>query len=189
MSRDAAAASADWIILRTAGRCTLPLVTSLKEDGFDAWAPSYVKTYTVPRANVKRRVTLPLLAGIVFVRAVHLIDMLELAAMPVQPRRGAGLRQAGHSRFAIFHDRERIPTVRDAALDELRVSEKRAVPAKDRPVLPKGSKASVPDGIFGGVHGEVLRSNGNTTDLQLGNFRLKIETFLLNPNGANGGQA
>jgi transcription antitermination factor NusG len=170
-----------WLILRTQGRHTLPLAASLTEDGFEAWTPSDIRRIRVPRANVKRDLRLPLLPRYVFVKALHLIDMLELAAMPEKPRRAGG-RKPAHREFSVFRHAGRIPVIADEDLAPLRDKERSAAAAPIAPSFNVGQRVLVPTGSFGGMSGTVVRSNGRETLVCFGTrARVRISTFILEP--------
>lgn len=170
----------DWIILRTSGRVTLKLVRTLCEDGIVAWAPSFIHRIRVPRFNVRREVTVALLPGWVFARATHLYDLLELARMDERPRRGAGGREPAHGKFSVFRDGDRIPAIADATLEDLRTSERRVLPARQRATFKPGDQVRAPSGSFEGMTGRVVMSRGNLTEVDFGGLiRVKISTFIL----------
>lgn len=167
----------DWLILRTAGRSTLPLAASLGRDGFEAWAPARRMKIRKPRWNVHRDVCVPLMASFVFARTHHLVDLINLAERP----------KAGHPDFSVFHYFGRIPLVSDRDLEPLRTLE-RAGPTPDemQNLYRKGEKVSVANGIFGGMAGVVERSDGTFTLVRFGSrMRVKISTFILQPIMAN----
>lgn len=172
----------DWIILRTAPRCTLSLARSLAEDGFEAWTPVETKTVTKPRFNVRREVRLPLLAGFVFARSSHLLDLLSLASLPHRPRRGFGGRQPAHESFSVFHAQDRIPAIADVDLEPLRSEETRAIPRRKRKVYARGERVRVPEGSFAGMTGVVEEADGRFAFVSFGGaLRFKIASFLLRP--------
>lgn len=176
-----------WIILRTKGRHTLSLAKSLAEDGYEVWTPSRTRNIVIPKANARREVTLPLLASFVFARSSHLIDLLQLAELPVKPRRGAGLRQAAHSDFSVFHDHDgrRIPIVSDRELENLRALEaKLAIPIRKKKAraYAKGEHVRIDEGSFAGMTGVVKESNRGTAEVCFGGrYTVKISAFLLKP--------
>lgn len=171
-----------WCILRCQGRATLRLAETLAKDGFEVWAPKETRRIRIPRANVRREAVLPLMPSYVFARAHHLVDLLELAAMPVKPRRGAG---PAHDGFTVMRWQERIPMVSDASLNGLRSLEAKRTPRKkaERSFTPGLSvRVKVEGGSFAGMRGKVERSDIGTT-LVLFDSRLtvKISTSLLEP--------
>jgi hypothetical protein len=171
-----------WIILRTQGRHTITLAESLAEDGYRVWTPAMSRRLRVPKMNVKRDVTLPLMPSYVFARGEHLIDLLELAAMPERPRRAGG-RKAAHRDFGIFRHAGRIPVIADADLGPLRDEERRgAASALVHREFDVGQRVRVPGGSFGGMAGTVVRSNGRETVVCFGTrARVRISTFILEP--------
>jgi hypothetical protein len=158
-----------WCILRTQGRTTISLAESLAKDGFEIWTPIETRTITVPRANVKRQVRLPIMPTYVFAGFDHLRDLLDLAAMPVRPRRGAGLMDAAHAAFHVMRCFGGIPVVEDHHLASLRRLESKRSPKKRAPyVLPKNVGAKVTEGAFGGMVGRVIRSTPSSTMIDFG---------------------
>jgi len=171
-----------WLILRTSGRSTLPLAASLAEDGFEVWTPAKSVTIRRARWNVRRDVTVPLMAEFVFAREDYLLDLVNMAEMPERPRRGS---HPAHAKFSVFYHFDRIPLVEDAALDPLREAEQDAGTLADLNYFQRGDKVLVPQGIFGGMSGIVERSDGTHTLVRFGSkLRVKISTFILKPNGA-----
>lgn len=147
----------DWIILRVAGRSTLTLASTLGEDGFDVWTPTRKQVIRVPRMNVRREISLPLLPSFVFARSRHLIDLLELANQDEKSRRGPGGQRPAHRDFAVFHFSDRIPMIADADLEPLRIREAELVAKKDRPKFADGAGVRVIRGAFEGLVGRVER--------------------------------
>lgn len=161
-----------WIILRTSGRCTLGLATSLKRAGYDVWTPAQTSTFRAPRTNAKREVTLPIIPTFVFARADRLLDLLDLADSPTK----------GHDEFSVFHYFGRIPLLADRELEALRSEETRAVPKRKRKVYSKGERVRIPEGSFAGMSGVVQQSDGSHVLVSFGgSMRVKIASFLLRP--------
>lgn len=172
-----------WIILRTSGQRTLRLLNSLREDGYEVWTPQRRRRVRVPRHNVRREVDFALLPSFVFARAHHLIDLLELAAMPVKPRRGAGGRKPTHDVFSVFHHLDGIPVIADRDLDPLREEETRI--ARRPHFFHRGEKVRVTHGAGTGLTGTVLCGDDRFTLVCLGgNMRVKIPTSILRPDEA-----
>jgi hypothetical protein len=176
----------DWIILRCAGRSTLPLAESLAEDGFEVWTPVETIKVNVPRMTVKREARRPIMPSYAFAGVAHLVDLLQLAAMPVKPRRGAGFRLAAHPDFSVLHAFGRIPMVADRHLDELRKLEARRTPRKIAAyAYPKNQQVRVkPEGgSTQGKVGIVIRSTPAKTQIICTGDRYPIEipTSFLEP--------
>jgi transcription antitermination factor NusG len=190
MSRDE---QSGWFILRCAGRSTLVLAASLAEDGFEVWTPVRVARIRVPRKNVNREVKLPLLAAFVFVRALHLHDLLELEHMPVKPRRLPKDRERhsrpAHRPFSIFRHNDRIAFIEDRDLEPLRVGEIRAVPKRQARRFDRGERVRANGGVFQGMRGKVERSERGyaLVIFEGGSKRWKIPTFLLDEDQAFNG--
>lgn len=185
-----------WIILRCSGRSTLPLARSLQADGYDVWTPSEMKRNRRPRKNAGEPEPAPIMPTFVFARSVHVVDLLELAEMPVKPRRGKGLHEPAHDDFSVFHFNDRIPLVRDAALAPLRREEELAN-IRQRRELAKGKSdpfeegqvIRIPEGAFSGLSGHVVESNGKFTLLCFGRMEVEFSTFILRSDVANRLQA
>lgn len=156
----------EWIILRTAGRSTLPLAESLAEDGYEVWTPVETIKVRVPSMNARRTVRLPIMRSYVFASVRHLVDLLQLAAMPVKPRRGAGLMKPAHPGFSVLHAFGRIPLVAEADLAPLRTLEARRTPQKIAEyAFPRNEKVRVKQGIGCGKIGVVIRSTPAKTKI------------------------
>ncbi len=171
-----------WLILRTAGGKTLKLAETLREDGYEAWSPVETRNIRIPRANVRRTVLLPIMPTYVFARAYHLIDLLELAAMPVKPRRRAN--QPAHPSFSVLHVHDKIPLVSDMSLEGLRYIEFKKTPRKKAlEALKPGSEVAIEGGSFGGMKGKVERSDTVHTLVSFSDtFSVKISTCLFERN-------
>lgn len=177
----------DWCILRTSGRSTLALAESLAEDGYQVWTPVETVTKRVPRMNARRTIRQPILASYVFARAQHLVELLQLAAMPVKPRRGAGLRKPAHPSFSVLHAFGRIPLVADLDFTRLRELEVRRTPRKIAPyAFPLNQEVRVTGGIAQGKVGLVIRSTPAKTKILCTGDKQMIEipTMLLEKEGA-----
>lgn len=172
-----------WCILRTSGRTTISLAETLAKDEYDVWTPIETRKITVPRANVKREVRLPIMPTYVFAASHHLGELLQLAGMPVRPRRGAGLLDAAHAAFHVLHCFGGIPIVDDRHLSNLRRLEAKRTPLRRAAyAFPQNSKARVKDGAYGGMTGVVIRSTLDATTLDFGNgWSTKIPTSILSP--------
>lgn len=172
-----------WVIVRTSGARTLTLAASLAEDGYETWTPVETLMVKARRANKKREALIPLLPSYVFVRARHLLDLLQLTALPSMPRRGAGLSEPAHASFTVMHWGERIPLVADRDLDPIRRIEARRRPVKRAAYsFPRNASTRVKDGIFGGMIGTVIRSSPTKTCIRFGKgYPVEIPTSLLDP--------
>lgn len=173
----------DWCILRTAGRTTLSLAASLAEDGFEVWTPVETVTKRVPRMNARRTIRQAILPTYVFARAAHLVDLLQLAAMPVKPRRGKGLLQPAHGAFTVLHAFGKIPMVADRHFAELRNLEARRTPTeKAGKALTVGIGVRIKGGAAQGMKGTVERSTRAHTVVCINErYTVKIATCLLDP--------
>jgi hypothetical protein len=130
------AAAGQWCILRTKQRDTLRLADSLAEDGLEAWAPRMTEMVEPKHGKgPKREVVRAMLPGFVFAAGSYVVDLLDLASMPVKPRRGAGLLKPAHKGFSLLRTTDRIHFVDEPALAELRSVEQRASGAFQRAML------------------------------------------------------
>lgn len=181
----------DWIILRCAGRSTLPLVQSLGEDGFEVWSPVETITKRVPRMNARFKVEAAMMPSYVFARRAHLVDLIQLAALPVKPRRGAGLSKPAHQDFSVLHAFGGIPLVADADLDDLRKLSARRTPVKPAAYAwPRNRKVRVKAGIAQGLIGVVIRSTPSKTVIEIeGGRPMEIMTSILEPDDVSEGRA
>lgn len=161
----------DWMILRMSSRATLPVIASLTAAGFEVWTPVEVSTRRVPRANVKRRVTLPLLPSYGFARADRLVELMSVASDP----------QHQHGDFRVMHDDRRVPLVADASLEPLRLAERKRKPL-ERGWMP-GDGVRLTDGGFAGLSGVVETARGQFAMVAIPGFRMpiKIATWHLLP--------
>ena len=171
-----------WIVLRTTGRHTLRLSNTLQEDGFDVWTPREFRRIRIPRMNVRRDVTLPLMPSYIFASAHHLVDLLQLAAMPFKPRRAG---RPAHQDFTVMHFHDTIPVIADVHLTQLRFLEVKLAPRKKAQRFSHGVEVQVKieGGSFAGMKGRVERSDEATTLVCFDNrLTVKIPTFQLNGN-------
>lgn len=172
----------DWCILRTSSRHTIPLSESLAEDGFEVWTPIETRQIRIPRKNVKREIRLPIMPSYVFAQAHHLIDLLQLADMPVKPRRTFG--KPAHAGFSVMHAfGDQIPLVRDQHLTKLRELEIKKTPKrKAERTFDAGIQVRVGEGggSFSGMTGTVRKSDkGYTLVCFNDRYTVKINTLLL----------
>lgn len=171
----------DWCILRTSGRHTLRLAEILGRDGFEVWTPIERKVVRVPRMNVKRPVALPIMPSYVFAKSCHLIDLIQLSAMPLKPRFDARL--VACPDFSIMHHGDRIPIIADDQLQALRRIEVKRQPKKRADItFPRGVdvKVKVEGGSFAGMKGRVERSDHVSTLVCFDDrLTIRISTSLL----------
>lgn len=173
----------EWCILRCQGRSTLRLTQTLNEDGFDAWTPRETRRIRIPKFNVRREAILPLLPSYVFAKAIHLIDLLELAAMPVKPRRGFNFQMPAHPGFRVMKSERGIPVVAEHDLAALRYLEAKLTPLRrSARTFAAGARVRVDGGSFGGMTGDVQRSDDLHTLVCFSEkYVVKIATSILLP--------
>lgn len=170
----------DWCVLRTAGRHTLRLADTLIRDGYEAWTPIEQKTIHIPSKNVRRTVRLPIMPSYVFARAHQLIDLIQLADMPVKPR--LNIHDQASPDFSVMHHGDRIPMIHDQHLNGLRYLEAKRTPRAKAQRLPIGMEVRVKTegGSFAGMTGKVERSDEGMTLVLFDNrLSVKIATSLL----------
>lgn len=174
----------DWIILRTSSRSTMRLAESLAKDGYEVWTPIETRTIRAGRTRARVEARFPIMPSYVFARVRHLVDLLELAAMPVKPRRGAGLREPAHASFSVLHSHNRIPAIADRHFADLRRIEAKRTPIRRAAYsFPRNASARVNSGVFGGLIGVVVRSTPLKTVLCFtGRTNVEIPTSLLDKN-------
>lgn len=175
----------DWVILRTAGRSTLPLAKSLAGAGYEVWTPIERLTKRRPRTRACDELRVPMTPTYVFARARHIYELIALAANPGR----------NHDGFSVFRNDIGVPLIADRSLDGLRAHEETAERrqqeiARRRQGKLKGDSYAIgetvriPDGSFAGMDGMVEDSDPrNTMVLFGGSLRLKISTFILRQNG------
>jgi hypothetical protein len=112
-----------WCILRTSGRRTLGLASSLSAVGIEAWTPKRTLKRPVPgrrpEKNGKRilmEVDAPIIPTFVFAPARHIHALASMANDPI------GL----HHGFSIFSHAGRIPLIGDREISGLKDEEQRA---------------------------------------------------------------
>lgn len=162
----------DWIILRCAGRNTLPLADRLDRDGFGVWTPRYTERKRLPRGKGRAEATAPLMPSFVFAQAGRLDDLSQLA-------------RPENADFSVFHYFDKIPVIADHELTALREVEaeearrhQRRRAHKVRP-MDRGDVVTISEGGFAGMSGVVEHSDGRYTMVLFGRMSVKISTFLL----------
>lgn len=111
-----------WIILRTSGGQTLPLMHSLRGAGFDVWTPAKVFRKTIAAKTLlgtrEIEVEAPILTTFVFARESDADDLQNLALQSLSP----------HPAFSMFryvdrHGGRRIPVIGEQSIEGLRTEE------------------------------------------------------------------
>lgn len=181
---DGSANQEGWLILRTSGRQTLRLAETLAQDGFEVWTPIEHRTIRIPRKNVRRPITLPIMPSYVFARAHHLFDLLDMAALNFKPRRQAN--QPAHADFSVMHYNDRIPVISEPQLHSLRRLESKLKPkVKANRTYAEGVdvRVKIEGGSFAGMKGVVRKSDHGLTLVCFDNrLEVKINTSLLEEN-------
>jgi transcription antitermination factor NusG len=155
--------SNSWCILRTAANKTLALATSLEKAGYEVWTPIESKTVRVPRANIKRKVTRPLLPTYVFARQPHMMDLISLANDCTTK----------HEPFRVFRMHNRLPLIDDASLSALRLAERKSKPAER--ALAVGETVKLVEGGFAGLSGVVQSARGKFAMVQIDGFKMPLK--------------
>lgn len=161
----------DWCILRTSGKHTLDLASTLALDGYSVWTPSRTQGRRLPRTRAQIEIPAPLLPSFVFAAARYVSDLLVLSDIPRK-------RQPD---FSVFHYMRRIPLILDSELAGLRNEEARAIPKNRRRHLAKNDVVRIEDGAFAGMSGIVQYDSGKYAMVLFGGMAVKIATFLLRP--------
>lgn len=169
----------DWVILRCAGRSTLPLAESLAASGFRAWTPIEILK---PATEAKPA---PLTPTYVFAGIEHLLDLLALSDAQDQAHEGFSvMRRPGG--FAVVYDIN-LAGLREEEYDrrpKIKLNPKRRHQIAERFEVGQRVVAPPSAGGFVGLPGKVEASDGRYTDLYFGgSMRLKIETFKLREDG------
>lgn len=161
----------DWIILRTGGTQTMPLVRSLEAAGFGVWSPTKAVMKRRPRSNERREIIAPVLPSYVFAKVEHLTALLIEADRNVSP----------HPRFSVFRYCGRVPTISERALDNLRKIERRNMPEKAARAFKHGELVRITEGGFAGLTGIVKTGRGRYTMVLFPGFAMpiKVKSMLL----------
>jgi hypothetical protein len=114
-----------WVILRTSGGQTLPLMRSLREAGFDVWSPAkpirrVIKAKT-PTGTRLIDTEVPILPTFLFASEA---DLPKLGDIVADMESGRGCL---HPAFSIFRYGGRIPIIGDAEVRGLREEEDRTI--------------------------------------------------------------
>lgn len=171
-------AEAGWCVLRTSGKNTLRLANSLANAGLQVWTPIEERMIRVPRANVRRPITLPIMPSYVFARSTHIIDLIQI----IERKKRL---ECDHPDFSLFHYADRIPIIADELLNGLRTIEQKRIPRKKSVKLPVGLQVKVGEagGSFAGMQGRVERSGEDYTMVCFDRrMTVKISTYLLTEN-------
>lgn len=162
----------DWCILRTAGRHTIPLMETLRADGFTAWTPIEVQRVRKPRSPAKLTRTVAMTPSFVFARTDRLAALLALS----------NAHRKRQPDFSVFHFQNAIPMIADIELEALRSMELKAAPKEKRPQYEKGATVRVPEGPFAGMSGIVETDDGKFALVGFGGrMKVRVASFLLRP--------
>lgn len=114
-----------WVILRTSGGQTLPLMRSLREAAFDVWSPARpIRRVLKAKTPTGKRLIdteVPILPTFVFANEVELSKLGDIVDDL------ANGRGCLHPAFSIFRYGGRIPIVGDAEVRGLREEEERTI--------------------------------------------------------------
>ncbi len=106
-----------WIILRTSGGQTLPLMRSLRGAGFDVWTPARTVRRSIPAKTLSGKRVIeqdaPILPTFVFAAERDLGALALAASREVSP----------HPGFRVFHHGGRVPLVGSSEITGLREEE------------------------------------------------------------------
>lgn len=114
-----------WVILRTSGGQTLPLMRSLRKGGFDVWSPAKpirrVINAKTPTGTRLIDTEVPILPTFVFASEVELPKLGDIVEDTTSGR------GCLHPAFSIFRYGGRIPIIGDAEVKGLREEEARTI--------------------------------------------------------------
>lgn len=184
----------DWCILQTRGATTLRLAETLREVGFNAWAPITREVRREDDQRSRLEVAVPLMPNFVFVAADRLLDILALAHSPSLQYRvwdtdARRMLVKGHPFFRLFRggNHRFIP---DHELDPLRRMERLPRPKREDREFAIGEKVRTDDAGFAGLTGTVvaLRSKGRKIKVEFDKwgFEAEFPSWSLRPVDANG---
>lgn len=162
--------TATWVVLRCAGASTLPLARSLGEAGFEVWTPTETVTKRVPRTNVKRRITLPVMPGYLFADRAQLWDLVDLAEQLIK----------GHRDFSVMRKPDLgYAVIADETLEPLRLVERKHTPVER--ALMAGESVKLLGGGFDGLHGVIETARGQFAMVRVNGFRgaIKVASWCL----------
>lgn len=147
--------TSQWIILRTAGRSTLKLADSLKQDGFEVWTPvEVVKPPLVRRQGIRAMVP-----RYVFAPGELADDLLRLSHG-----------EHRHPKFNLVRLADRLARTSEAAIQQLRDAEAMTAPRKQMSPYTRGKRVRVTRGNFSGMNGIVDRSDGREAEVWMTMF-------------------
>lgn len=113
-----------WIILRTSGGQTLPLMHSLRDAGFDVWTPAKTFRKTIRAKTIlgtrEIEVEAPILTTFVFARETDADALQDLALQSVSPHPAFSM-----FRFVDRHGGRRMPIIGEQSIAGLRAEEAR----------------------------------------------------------------
>lgn len=165
-----------WVVLRCAGKNTMPLVQAMEKRGLDSWTPLWRRKRRYPRSSKYRTVVLPALPTFVFLAEKDMWSALDALTEFATPG------------FSLMHSYGEIIRIKDAELASLRkISDVK--PAEKNPVVwPQvGERRRVTSGAFTGMTGLVKGKTKHHCLVELDGSRfpvVKIPPFLLNDIGA-----
>lgn len=177
---------AEWCIIRTSPGRTIPVATSLKEAGIEAWTPKITIVSRAGRTRQRIQREVPVIAGIVFADSEHLSELIAIVRKPRTIYRAwCSERQCmvahEHPPFSLFRYQGSYPTVRDRDLDPLRLAE-RATAKSARPTpIELGRAVRYPGAGFDGLTGIVQDCEGRFAIVAFPGFSIpvKISSHLL----------
>lgn len=154
----------DWCILLPSpanGAGTLRLLDSMTEADIDAWAPVELKLIK-GKDEPERSAILP---GFVFARAVHMVDLHDLAHSPAKIYRvwnsvKRRMVVKSHPYFRMFRNEDGYSLVPEAALVHLRRAERKRKPRGLVKTYHVGDPVRILGAGFDGLDGVVIATQG-----------------------------
>lgn len=170
-----------WCILTTSPGRTILVAKSLIEAGMEAWTPSQTLTRRRARSRKEIEVEVPLAPTFVFVRALHLPDVVSILSSPV----------SRHPQFSLFRHAGRTPLIADSEMEALRREERwrrdeatvKKLKAQARRFA-QGERVRVAEGVLAGWTGVIEMPGRKAPLVNLGFGRpINIEAWMLEPSG------
>lgn len=169
-----------WVILKMAGRRTLPVANSLVAAGLEVWTPREVLLRRRGRHRPVAEIEVAILPTFVFAAADRLHDLARIIASPISQ----------HPQFSIFQWDGRIPLIADRDIQALRLAEertRRTARKRQRVTFEAGANVCTDEAGFSGLPGVVESSDGKRAWVKFGGLlRVEVATWHLRLNDIHG---